>query len=182
MKRVLLITGPPRTGKTTVLTKTVEELKRRGYKLGGMTSQEIREMGIRNGFEIRDISSGRVGWLAHVHQPVGPKIGKYKVNLDGLHSIGVAAILSATENAQIVVIDEIGPMELLSAEFQAAVQKAADSPKPILCTIHYRASNHLVRQLKSREDAEIIEVAQENRDRLPSLIVHKTTSLLEPLH
>ncbi len=182
MKRILLITGPPRTGKTTVLTKTVEELKRRGYKLGGMTSQEIREMGIRKGFEIRDISSGRVGWLAHVNQPVGPKIGKYKVNLDGLHSVGVAAILSATENAQVVVIDEIGPMELLSAEFQAAVKRAANSPKPLLCTIHYRTNHHLVRQLKSRYEAEIIEVTQENRDRLSSLIVHKTASLVESLH
>jgi len=182
MKRILLITGPPRTGKTTILLKTVEELKRRGYKLGGMTSQEIREMGIRRGFKIHDISSGREGWLAHVHQSVGPTIGKYRVNLDDLYSVGVAAILSAIENAQILVIDEIGPMELLSAEFQDAVQKAANSPKPMLCTIHYRTHHHLVRQLKCRKDADIIEVTQENRNRLPALIVHKTTSLVENPH
>lgn len=182
MKRILLVTGPPRTGKTTVLLKTVEELKRRGYRLGGMTSREVREMGLRRGFKIQDILSGKAGWLAHVDQSVGPRIGKYRVNLHDLHSVGVAAILSAIENAQILIIDEIGPMELLSAEFQDAVQKAANSLKPMLCTIHYRAYHNLVRQLKCRKDADIIEVTQKNRNRLPALIVHKTIMLLQRPH
>jgi nucleoside-triphosphatase len=85
MKRLLFLTGPPRSGKTTVLFKVAERLATKDYKLGGMVSQEIRKKGVRVGFEIRDYASSRKGWLAHVHQPVGPRVGKYRVNLDDLN-------------------------------------------------------------------------------------------------
>lgn len=178
MRRLIFITGTPRTGKTTVLLKVAEELKTRGYKLGGMTSQEIREKGVRVGFEIRDYASGKKGWLAHVRQPKGPKIGKYRVNLNDLNSIGVMAILNALRDADIVLIDEIGPMELLSETFKDAIKKAINCSKPVLGTIHYRAQYPIVKQIKSRKDAYIIEVTQKTRAQLPALITDKIMNLL----
>jgi nucleoside-triphosphatase len=77
MKRLILLTGPPRTGKTTILQKVVEKLTKENYRLGGMISKEIQTDRTRLGFEICDISTGRRGILAHVRQPTGPKIGKY---------------------------------------------------------------------------------------------------------
>jgi len=179
MKRLILLTGPPRSGKTTVLLKTAEKLTAKGYKLGGMISQEIREKGARVGFEIQDYASNRKGWLAHIQQPVGPRIGKYRVNLNDLNSIGATAILNALKDADIVIIDEIGPMELLSEPFKDAVGKAVNSTKPILATIHYHAQHSLLIQIKSKEDAEIIETTQENRDQLPNLITDKITNLMK---
>ncbi len=179
MKRLIFLTGPPRTGKTTLLLRAAEELKARGYRLGGMTSQEIRETDVRLGFEIREYASGRKGWLAHVRQPAGPRIGKYRVNLDDLKSIGVAAILNALKEADVVLIDEIGPMELLLEDFKEAVQNAVNSLKPVLGTIHYRAQHDLVRQIKARKDADIIEVTQENRARLTGLVVTKVVRFME---
>lgn len=173
MKRLIFITGPPRTGKTTVLLRAAEKLRAKGYKLGGMTSQEIRERGIRVGFEIHDYASDRKGWLAHTCQSVGPRIGKYRVNLDSFNSIGPTSILKALKDADIVLIDEIGPMELFSKAFKEAVQEAISSSKPVLGTIHYRAQHRLVKQIKSRNDTDMIEVTQENRDQLPALIVDK---------
>lgn len=173
MKRLIFLTGPPRTGKTTVLLKTAEKLNARNYKLGGMISQEIREKGVRVGFEIRDYATGRKGWLAHVRQPTGPRIGKYRVNLADLKSIGVAAIRNALQGSEVVLIDEIGPMELLSEDFRAVIRKAVNRPKPVLGTIHYRAQHHLARQIKSREDVEIVEVTRKTRDQLPTLIENK---------
>ncbi|MGB9135450.1 MAG: NTPase [Candidatus Bathyarchaeia archaeon] len=176
-KRLILITGPPRTGKTTVLLKTAEKLRAQGYTVGGMTSQELREKDIRVGFEIRDYTSGRTGWLAHIRQPMGPRIGKYRVNVDGLNSIGVTAMLKALEDADIVLIDEIGPMELCSEAFIEAVKEAANSPKPVLATIHYHAQNQLIKQIKSRKDADMIEVTLENRSKLPDLVTNKAIDL-----
>lgn len=173
MKRLIFITGPPRTGKTTVLLRAAEKLRAKGYKLGGMTSQEIRERDIRVGFEIRDYASNRNGWLAHTRQSTGPRIGKYRVDLDSLNSIGATSILNALKDADIVLIDEIGPMELFSQPFKEAVQEAINSSKPVLGTIHYRAHLRLVKQIKSRSDTDIIEVTQENRDQLPALVVDK---------
>ncbi len=160
-----------------MLLRVAEMLKAQGYKLGGMTSQEIREGGVRVGFEVCDYASGRRGWLAHVHQLEGPRVGKYRVNIHDLDSIGVAAIMNALRDADIVLIDEIGPMELLSEGFKEAVQKAVDRSQTVLGTIHYRAQHSLVNQVKSRKDSSIIEVTLENRDYLHINIVNKIIKL-----
>jgi nucleoside-triphosphatase len=178
MRNVMLITGPPGIGKTTILCKTGEDLSSRGYKIGGMTSQELREDGNRVGFQIENYSSGSKGWLAHIHQPVGPRIGKYRVNLHNLDSIGVAAITQALIDADIVVIDEIGPMELFSGNFRNAVRKAVNSCKPLLGTIHFRSHRQLISQLGAGESSEIIEVTVSNRDRLPSELVDKVLKFM----
>lgn len=171
------MTGPPRTGKTTVLLKVAEKLHTQGYKVGGVISQELREADSRVGFEIIDLASARKGWLAHIRQAVGPRIGKYRVNIEDLNSIGTTAILGALDDADVVLIDEIGPMELCSESFIEAVKKAAESTKPTVATIHYRAGHQLLRQIKSREDTEVFETTFENRATLPDVIVHAVTSL-----
>lgn len=178
MKRLIFITGSPKTGKTTVLLRAAQRLSAKGYKLGGMISQEIREKGIRVGFEIHDYMSGRKGWLAHINQPVGPRISKYRVNLTHLNSIGVIAILNALKDADLVLIDEIGPMELFSEAFQNAVIKTVESSKPVLGTIHYRTHHSLVMQIKLRKDADIIEVTEETKTQLPVSVSDRISDFL----
>jgi nucleoside-triphosphatase len=112
LKRVLLLTGPPGIGKTTVLVKSVDALRVRGISVGGMISREAREGNARVGFEIVDLTWSKHGWLAHVNQKGGPQVGKYYVNLYDLENIGVQAILEAIEKCNIIAIDEMGPMEL----------------------------------------------------------------------
>jgi len=179
LKRVWFITGRPGIGKTTVLLKVIEGLKTEGFSVGGMISREVRRSGSRIGFEVLDIVSGRKGWLAHVKQPVGPKIGKYRVNLNDLNSVGVKAILEALEKADVIVIDEIGPMELYSKEFVDAVKEALESVKPVIGTVHFRVKHPLIDHLKSREDSEILEVTLQNRARLHKLIIGKLLILRE---
>ncbi len=178
MRIFTIITGPPRIGKTTVILSVAEKLKAKGYILGGMVSQEIREKGVRVGFDVHDYSSSRKAWLAHIRQPFGPRIGKYRVNLDNLNSIGTAAILKALEDANLVLIDEIGPMELLSEKFVEAVKHIVKSSKPLVSTIHYRANHSLMKQIKSNEDADVIDVTLRNRSHLPDLIANKVITLM----
>ena len=172
------MTGPPGIGKTSVLRRVVPELKNRDYDVGGMICREVREGGLRVGFEIMDLSTGQRGWLAHVNQSTGPKIGKYRVNLTDLDVIGAGSILDALQNADILAVDEIGPMELLSPAFSNALLKAVESSKPLLGTIHYRLSNSLVDRIKMREDTEILKVTYENRENLQNLIVDKISECL----
>ena len=179
VKRLTFITGPPRTGKTTVLLNVAEELRARNCKLGGMVSQEIRERGTRVGFEIRDYATGRTGWLAHIRQLAGPRVGKYRVNLDNLQAIGSTAIENAVKEADVVLIDEIGPMESLSNAFRSAVQQAIASSKPVLGTIHYRAQHPLVRQVKSRPDAIIVDITEEGRSLIAKLIAEQVMAILK---
>jgi nucleoside-triphosphatase len=123
----LLITGSPGVGKTTVVTKTVNLLKERGFSVGGMLSREVREGGARVGFEIIDLSSLKRGWLAYFNQKTGPQVGQYRVNINDLEGVSVRTILEAVENCDIVAIDEIGPMELFSEKFRDAARKALES-------------------------------------------------------
>ncbi len=154
------------------------ELKNRDYAVGGMICREVRECGLRVGFEIMDLSTGQRGWLAHVNQLTGPKIGKYRVNLTDLDVIGAGSILDAIQNSDILAVDEIGPMELLSPAFSNALLKAVESSKPLVGTIHYRLSNSLVDSIKTREDTEILRVTYENRENLHNLIVNKISECL----
>lgn len=177
MKRIIFLTGPPGIGKTTVLLKAVEKLRSMGFKVGGMMSREVRERGVRVGFKIVDLSTGREGWLAHVRQPVGPKISKYRVNLSDLESVGVKSVREAVLNADLIVIDEVGPMELFSKPFRDAVKAALESGKPVLGTIHYRARDPLVTMIKSREDVEVLKVTAVNRGHLHETITETVSKI-----
>ncbi len=180
-KRVLLLTGNPGVGKTTVLMKTVNALKERGICVGGMISREAREGGTRVGFEILDVNTGRHGWLAHVDQKAGPQVGRYRVNIEDLNGIGAQAVTDAVENCDVVAIDEVGPMELFSAKFKEAVRKALESRKPILAVVHWKANDRLINEAKSREDHETFTVTHENRDKLPEVVTEKAIKFLNEM-
>ncbi len=173
MKPLIFVTGRPGIGKTSVLLRATNDLKSRGYEVGGMISREVREGGVRVGFEIVDFCTGKLGWLAHINQSTGPKIGKYRVNMSDLNSVGTSSILSAIANDDIIVIDEIGPMELFSQTFREAVVQAVESKKPLLGTIHHRLRDPVVDTIRTREDAEILKVTHDNRETLHKNIVEK---------
>jgi nucleoside-triphosphatase len=173
------LTGEPGVGKTTVLLKIVDALKAKGYSAGGMVSREVRSGGSRVGFEILDLSSNRHGWLAHVNQKNGPRIGRYHVNLEDLNNIGVKAIVEALENSDAIAIDEIGPMELFSTKFRETVKKAVESEKLVVGIIHGKARDKLIDEVKKREDAEIIEVTTNNRNNIHELVMAKALKFLE---
>jgi len=170
-KRVFLLTGKPGVGKTTVLIEAVRIMKERGCCVGGMISQEVRENNLRVGFKILDLNSGKSGWLAKVNQKSGPQIGKYRVNIEDLDIIGAQAIADAMANCDIIVIDEIGPMELFSEKFKEATRKALENRKPVIAVVHWKAKDTLIGEAKSREDTEIYTVTQENRNTISALLI-----------
>ncbi|MEM2440695.1 MAG: NTPase [Candidatus Bathyarchaeia archaeon] len=177
-KRILLLTGSPGVGKTTLLLKVVDALRSRGYSVGGMVSREVRAGGTRIGFEILDLASGKRGWLAHVNQKIGPQVGKYRVNIADLDSVGVEAILKALRECDIIAVDEIGPMELFSEKFRKAVQEAIESGKLVLGVVHWKARDKLVDAVKAHPDTEIFTVTFENRDKLHQKVVDKALRFL----
>ncbi len=122
-KRVLLLTGAPSVGKTTVIIKTVDALKAEGIGVGGMISREARESNVRVGFEIIDLISGKHGWLSHINYNNGPLVGKYRVNIEDLENIGANSIIDASDKCRVIAIDEIGPMELFSQKFKRPSNK-----------------------------------------------------------
>jgi nucleoside-triphosphatase len=178
-KRVLLLTGNPSVGKTTVLMKVVKALKERGICVGGMISREVREGGTRVGFEILDLTGSRRGWLAHVNQKNGPQVGKYRVNMEDLNGIGAQAVTDAVEKCEVIAIDEVGPMELFSERFKEAVRKALESSKLVLAVVHWKAQDTLINEARKREDAELTSVTLENRESLHKQITGNALKILK---
>lgn len=172
------MTGSPGIGKTTALLKVVNALRDKGYTVGGMISREVRERGTRIGFEILDLKDGIKGWLAHINQKSGPQLGKYRVNLEDLKEIGVQAILKAKKECDIVVIDEIGPMELFSKEFRKAVDEVAKSDKLLVGVVHRKAKDKLIESVKNRADAEVFDVTLNNRDHIHTKVVEEAEHYL----
>jgi nucleoside-triphosphatase len=172
-RRVLLLTGAPGIGKTTILARTAELLKSEGYSVGGMISREVRVKQNRVGFEIIDVTSSSRNWLAHVDQKIGPQVGRYRVNISGLEATGVPAVLNAVQKADVVFIDEVGPMELFSSRFKDAVRKAVESEKPVIAIVHWKAADPFIGTLKVRGDSEMFVASITNRDELPETLSKK---------
>ncbi|MFZ3060583.1 MAG: NTPase [Candidatus Methanoperedens sp.] len=162
----IAITGAPGVGKSTVCRNVLKQLK---CTYGGMTSADIRVKGERVGFEIRDIATGKQGILAH-KQGSGPRVGSYHVNLDDLNNIGVAAIKNAM-SSELIVIDEIAPMEFKSPEFVRAVEEALNSSKNMLVVLHQKSSHPIAERI--RRDFAVYTVTVENRASLVSEIAEK---------
>jgi len=169
----IFLTGEPGCGKTTVVKKTAELLVASGFKIGGMTSKELRDKGSRKGFCVEDLNTHEEGILAEVGLTSGPRVGRYVVNLRDLNAIGVGAIQRSIETAEVVLVDEIGPMELHSDLFIESVRAALSSSKHVLATIHKRTKHPFVMAVKSNPEFTIFEVTVENREELPVHIVEK---------
>lgn len=160
---IWLVTGAPGVGKSTVVSKVVMKLKSAGVIVGGCTTSEKRAEGARTGFEIRDLSSGRSGELASVTSRVGPRVGRYRVNLADLAKIGGGALEEASTGSELIVVDEVGPMELVSPEFRKGVRRCVDSGKPMLAVVHERLEDDLLTELRGNATA-IITLTVENRE------------------
>jgi nucleoside-triphosphatase len=164
----ILLTGPPKIGKTTLIRRVAEQLTR---PYAGFYSEEILKQGQRVGFAIRTFY-GQIGVLSHIEIKSGPKIGKYGVNLTDLEQIALPEIEEGIKQKKIILIDEIGKMELFSEKFKNIVMKILDSDSCLLGTIIY-ASHPWADRLKTRPNAELVEVTEENRERLVSQLAEK---------
>jgi nucleoside-triphosphatase len=162
----ILIEGAPGVGKTTLIESVLAGF---GGRAAGFTTGEIRIEGRRLGFRIQSLE-GEEGVLAHMDFPSRPRVGKYGVNLDDLQRIGVAAIECGLDNTDLIVVDEIGKMELFSDNFREAVLRCLDSPVRLLATVQL-GSNRFTDGIKSRDDVNLIKVTRENRDALPEQLL-----------
>jgi len=178
LKRLLFLTGEPSVGKTTVFLKALEDLQVLGYSVGGMVSREVRSCGERVGFEIVDLADGIRGWLSHINQRAGPQVGRYRVNLEDLERIGVAAIEKANEHYDVTAIDEVGPMEFCSTKFIQSVRDVVLGSKLVIGTIHMRAKHELASAIRARNDAGIFAVTLGNREHLHETVVKEAVAFL----
>lgn len=157
MKQAYLLTGRPGTGKTSLIKQAIARM---GSKAGGFYTEEIRSRGVRLGFKLVTLD-GQSTILAHIdiHSPY--RVSKYGVDIDSLDRIGVSALNQAAKECNLVVVDEIGKMELFSANFREAVLRIIDSGKRVLGTIMLN-SNPWADTIKLKPQVKVIAITQAN--------------------
>ncbi len=168
------LTGKPKIGKSTIIRSVIQSLNKEGIPIGGMLTTDIQEEGARVGFSIEDISTRERGILAHIHlHQRAPKVGKYFVNRSDLDSIGVNATRTAVAHPApiVIIVDEIGPMELNSKKFIHVVEEAIDSGKSMLVSVHLRSEHDLVKRVK--REFEMFEVTAANRDEIADHVIQR---------
>ncbi len=165
------LSGLPGVGKTTTLIKTIEILEEEGFVVGGMITEELREGGKRTGFYVLDWMSKERKVFAHKDFESRHRVGKYGVDVKILEEVGIKALEDAMERADVIVIDEIGKMEVESKKFVQTVREILDMDKHLIMTLHKKSRNPLLQEIRRRDDIRMLEVTPINRNLLPFKIV-----------
>lgn len=170
--RLVLLTGPPRVGKTTMVNRLYEHYSAKGLKIAGITTREERENGQRVGFKIKDLAAGKEGWLAQKNAVEGPRVGSYRIVSRDLESVGVGALERALEETcDMIIVDEIGPMEMTSNSFRETVSKVLNSEKPTIATVKF--GSHYFQVEKIRSKSILMELTVENREEIYQRLIEQ---------
>ena len=167
---IIIVTGAPGMGKSTAVLRTARALKDRGLNVGGIVSREQRSNNIRIGFEFIDLMTNDRIVLASIAGN-GPKIGKYFINLAGCR-FAAERLRVAVKNSDVIICDEIGPMELKSREFTDSVKKLLDVDKKVIVVLHQKIQHPLTEQFKKKSSL-IIDLNLENRENVNQILVNR---------
>ena len=168
----LLVEGRPGIGKTTVVRRCVELLTASRVPVRGVTTAEMRTAGRRIGFRVEALD-GEAAVLAHVEYPGPPRVGRYGVDIPAFERVALPALQE--EEGAVMVIDELGKMELASDAFRACVDEIFAGRGAVLATVH-RHPHPFTDALKTRPDVRLVAVTERNRDVLPSELVGTLTA------
>jgi nucleoside-triphosphatase len=163
----ILLTGPPRSGKSTLIEKVVKKIKRPAT---GFFTRELREQGKRVGFLIETLD-GKTGLLAHQNINSNYRVGKYKVNIKDLDQIAVPSMLPSTAD-QIVVIDEIGKMECFSRLFKETLLRVLSGENQVIGSIAIKG-DRFIQTIKNRDDVILVSISENTRDLALELFLQK---------
>ena len=164
--RILLITGTPGSGKTTLIRKLAAGVAR--YRVAGFYTEEMREAGQRQGFRLVGFQ-GETGVIAHVDFDHHQRVSKYGVDVASMDRLADRT-LSLSDEIDVYLVDEIGKMECLSLRFVSRITALLDSGKPVIATVAKKGGG-LIQEVKQRSDCELWELTHANRDALVAQVI-----------
>jgi len=109
--QVVLLTAPSGQGKTTACARAVELAHARGLRVAGVLSLPVYQDGAKTAITLRDVGTGRARVLACANQTGhGPRVGIW--TFDPASVAWGQQVLASLASCDLLVIDEIGPLEL----------------------------------------------------------------------
>jgi nucleoside-triphosphatase len=165
----LLVEARPGAGKTTAFRSLAELMRESGKPTKGFTTEELRERGRRVGFVVESLGGARET-LAHVDLSGPPRVGRYGVDLEAFERVALPALEASP--GDVVIMDELGKMELASAGFRAAIEGLLEEPVALAMTAQ-AARHQFTERLRRRPDVELIRLTARNRDQLPEELAER---------
>lgn len=188
----IFLTGQPSIGKTTIIQSVVGTLGSNSkVKISGFYTAECRKGGDRIGFDILYWDSSGSCFKREVlsrfsssFKKNDPRVGKYLVdtkNVDKYCVSSIANVGNTSSDNELVIVDEVGKMEMLCPSFIPAVNELLnnnpetdDKKKIILGTLptpRYGRVLDAVEDIRARDDVIVLHVNKSNRDDLKEKLV-----------
>jgi nucleoside-triphosphatase THEP1 len=173
--RIGLLTGPVGIGKTTVAERVIALVQRRGLTCGGLLAPALVDpAGQKIGIWGVDVRSGERRTLARTDLELGgPTIGPYSFDAAAL-DWALAAIEKALGKCDLLVVDEIGKLELWHGRGLAPVLPGLASGEARRSLVLVR--DHLLLELQARLAAVeqvVLQVNKENREEMPPQVLRR---------
>ncbi|WP_457599788.1 NTPase [Hydrogenivirga sp.] len=160
----VFITGEPGVGKTTLVKRVVDKL---GDRTVGFWTEEVRnkKTGRREGFKVVTTDGGEA-LFASKRFTSKHLVGSYGVNVKKFEELVLPILKRALrERDKVVVVDEVGKMELFSRAFRELVRELAHDPKvTLLATLPIRDVHPIVKELRRMPGAVLIKLRKSNRE------------------
>jgi len=137
LSKVYLVSGILAAGKTTFAKMFTEVLVNQQIKVGGILSERLIENEETIGYDLIDIASqDRIQFLRLGKGSIQHQIGRFTIDPKGVEK-GVQLIdLAINSEMQLIVIDEVGKLELRGEGWATAIQKLlALSQSTLLITV-----------------------------------------------
>jgi len=164
---IFILTGPVHSGKTTLLKNVIRELREQKYKTGGFLSEPILKNEETVGYDLFDLRKERsFPLIRRTGEKKWQKVGSYFFIPQGLAR--AEKIILREKDVDILVVDEVGPLELSGKGFWPALKQVIFSPLNIYLLII--RINILEDFLKTLEECEVKIFDIKNKDILSRLI------------
>lgn len=145
----IIISSKPGVGKTTLVKELLSYIK---VSVCGFYTEEIKENNKRVGFKVVNLADKEEAILAHVYIEGPRRVGKYKVNIKDFEPMAIKVLEQALKGKEgLVIIDEIGRMELFSRAFRQLVIKLLSSRKNVIFTIKTDWVKNWVRKIQDKD-------------------------------
>jgi nucleoside-triphosphatase len=172
--KVILLTGKPRVGKSTLIKKIVEKI---GPNIcGGFYTEEIRDSDNRIGFNCVTID-GISEVIAHVESRSSIRVGRYGFELEAFENIAIKSIGDSLSTKKIIVIDEIGFMQMYSDSFQKLVYKIVSNNQHIVLGTVPLDNHPQIDPIKNLDGVKIIPINEDSRDSVSEDLINSCRNL-----
>ncbi len=131
---LILWVGPKHSGKTTSAARLMQTTRADGFVVAGCLAPAVYANDALLGFDIINLCSGERAALAR--REAGPDAGrKFHFPAEGLALGNEALGLTATRDADLIIVDEYGPLELAFQGWRAATDRLMASTGAVLLLV-----------------------------------------------